>query len=123
MARALRRTRFFFIEQTALNYAVFAERLPAELLPAYCNWMPGDAAPAFDPERGLFVEPFVPHEPIGVMHLAGPEQKSGRLRLKQLGGGEVEASLRYSESRSLCVGAADRAATGRGARTVAAMRG
>jgi hypothetical protein len=123
MARALRRTRFFFIEQTALNYAVFAERLPAELLPAYCNWMPGDAAPAFDPARGLFVEPFVPHEPIGVMHLAGPEQKTGRFRLRQLGGGEVETSLRYSESRWLCDGAADRAATDRGARTVAAMRG
>jgi hypothetical protein len=102
MTLALRRARFFFVEQTALNYAIFAEHLPAELLPAYCNWMPGDAAPAFDPERGLFVEPFAPHQPIGIMHLAGAEQKTHRFRLKRLGGGEVETSLRFSESRPLC---------------------
>ena len=119
----MQRTRFFFIEQTALNYAVFAEHLPANLLPAYCNWMPGDAAPAFDPERGLFVEPFVPHELIGVMHLAGPEQKTGSFRLNRLGGGEVETSLRYSQSRPLCAAAADPATAAPGARCAAATRG
>jgi hypothetical protein len=96
------RTRFFFVEQTALNYVIFAERLPVDFLPAYCNWMPGDAAPAFDAGRGLFVEPYSPHEPIGVMHLAGAEQKTHIFRLKRLDGGEVDTSLRYSESRPLC---------------------
>ena len=76
MAQVAQRTRFFFVEQTALNYAIFAEHLPVDFLPAYCNWMPGDAAPAFDAERGLFVEPYSPHEVIGIMHLAGPEQKT-----------------------------------------------
>jgi hypothetical protein len=102
LALVLRRTRFFFVEQTALNYVVFAERLPADLLPAYCNWMPGDAAPAFDPARGRFVEPYTPHEPIGVMHLAGPEQKTQIFRLDCLDGGTVETSLRYRDSRALC---------------------
>lgn len=96
------RTRFFFVEQTALNYVIFAERLPVDFLPAYCNWMPGDAAPAFDAGRSLFVEPYTPHEPIGVMHLAGREQKTHVFRLARLDGGEVETSLRYSASRLLC---------------------
>jgi hypothetical protein len=102
MTEAARRTRFFFIEQTALNYVIFAERLPVNFLPAYCNWMPGDAAPAFDGERGLFVEPYAPNEVIGVMHLAGPEQKAHVFRLNRLGGGTVDTSLRYGESRALC---------------------
>jgi hypothetical protein len=102
LAQVLQRTQFFFVEQTALNYVIFAEHLPVNFLPAYCNWMPGDAPPAFDAGRGLFVEPYAPHEVIGVMHLAGREQKTHLFRLNRLDGGTVETSLRYSESRPLC---------------------
>jgi hypothetical protein len=101
LARVLQRTQFFFAEQVALNYAIFAEHLPVNFLPAYCNWMPGDAPPAFDVSRGLFVEPYAPYEAIGVMHLAGPEQKNRVFRLDRLDGGTVETSLRYSGSRAL----------------------
>jgi hypothetical protein len=102
LALVLKRTRFFFVEQVALNYVIFAERMPANFLPAYCNWMPGDAPPAFDSARGLFVEPFAPHEVIGIMHLAGRDQKCHVFRLNTLDGDTVETSLRYSESRALC---------------------
>jgi hypothetical protein len=102
IAQVLQRTRFFYVEQAALNYAIYAERLSVNLLPAYCNWMPGDAAPAFDPERRVFVEPYAPHETIGVMHLAGPDQKNHVFRLERLGGGTVETGLRYSDTRELC---------------------
>jgi hypothetical protein len=112
LAQVAQRTRFFYVEQTALNYVIFAEHLPVNFLPAYCNWMPGDAAPAFDAGRGLFVEPYAPHEVIGIMHLAGPDQKTRVFRLNRLDGGEVETSLRYGESRALCVPAV---AAGRGA--------
>jgi hypothetical protein len=97
----VQRTRFFYIEQTALNYVIFGEHLPGNFLPAYCNWMPGDAAPAFDAARGIFVEPYAPHEVIGVMHLAGEAAKSRIFRLRQLDGGEMRTSLRYSETRAL----------------------
>jgi hypothetical protein len=102
LSQVLQRTRFFFVEQAALNYAIFAEHVPVNFLPAYCNWMPGDAPPVFDAGRGLFVEPYAPHEVIGVMHLAGREQKTHVFQLKRLDGGTVETSLRYSESRALC---------------------
>jgi hypothetical protein len=104
LSQVLQRTRFFFAEQVALNYAIFAENLPVNFLPAYCNWMPGDAPPAFDARRGLFVEPYAPYEVIGVMHLAGREQKSHLFGLNRLDGGTVKTSLRYSESRALCSG-------------------
>jgi hypothetical protein len=103
MERVAQRTRFFFLEQTALNYAIFAEHLPVDFLPAYCNWMPGDAAPAFDAERGLFVEPYSPHEVIGIMHLAGAEQKTHVFKLNRLDGGSIETSLRYGDSRAVCL--------------------
>src|SRR5271155_2997545 len=93
IGRVAQRTRFFYIEQTTLNYVIFAEHLPVNFLPAYCNWMPGDASPAFDAGRGLFVEPYAPYEVIGVMHLAGREQKTHRFRLNRLDGGTVETSL------------------------------
>jgi hypothetical protein len=102
MTEVAQRTRFFFVEQTALNYGIFSDQLPVDFLPAYCNWMPGDAAPAFDVEHGLFVEPYSPHEVIGIMHLAGAEQKTHEFRLNRLDGGVVQTSLRYSESRALC---------------------
>lgn len=102
LAQVLQRTRFFYAEQTALNYAIFAERLAVDFLPAYCNWLAGDAAPVFDARRGLFVEPYAPHEVIGIMHLAGPEQKTQRFRLNRLDGGTVETMLRYGATRALC---------------------
>jgi hypothetical protein len=106
MTGVLQRTQFFFAEQIALNYAIFAEGLSANFLPAYCNWAVGDAAPAFDAARGLFVEPYAPHEVIGVMHLAGADQKNKIFRLDCLDGRTVETSLRFSESRALCARAA-----------------
>jgi hypothetical protein len=101
LTQVLQRRRFFFAEQTALNYVIFAERLPVNLLPAYCNWMPGDAAPAFDAGRGLFVEPYAPHAVIGVMHLAGSGQKDRVFRLQRLDGGSLDTALRYGATRAL----------------------
>ena len=101
MTGVLQRTRFFYVEQIALNYAIFAEHLPVNFLPAYCNWTPGDAAPAFDGHRGVFVEPYAPHETIGVMHLAGREQKEQVFTLARLEGGTITTGLRYRDARGL----------------------
>lgn len=97
IAMVLQRTRFFYAEQAALNYAIFAEQLPANFLPAYCNWMPGDAAPAFDAARRLLVEPYAPHEVLGVVHLAGAAQKTRVFELERLDGGTIAMRLTYSE--------------------------
>jgi hypothetical protein len=110
LAQVLQRTHFTPAAQTALNYVIFAEGLPVNFLPAYCNWMPGDAAPAFDAEHGLFVEPYAPHEVIGVLHLAGDAAKNHVFRLNALHGGTVDTSLRYQATRQLCGRAPERCA-------------
>jgi hypothetical protein len=101
LGRVLQRTRFTPAAQTALNYVIFAEHLPVNFVPSYCNWMPGDAAPAFDAARRVFVEPYAPHEVIGVMHLAGAEQKSHVFRLNRLDGGTIDTRLRYADTHDL----------------------
>ena len=56
-------------DQTPLNYALHVDQLPIELLPSRCNWLCAFCEPVFDEERGLLVEPMVPHDPIGIIHL------------------------------------------------------
>ena len=57
-------------DQTALNRAVWSERLPLTLLPATCNWLCHLALPEYDSERRLFCEPGGQRTPIGILHLA-----------------------------------------------------
>jgi hypothetical protein len=106
LEKVLRRRQFFFAEQTALNYVVYGQKMPINLLPATCNWMPGDAVPAFDPGMRRFVHPYPPHEPIGVMHLAGADQKDKTFEVPVLGRGTVRALLTYEGLRQLRSGAA-----------------
>ena len=55
--------------------------------------------PIFDEEKTIFVEPFMPHHPIGVMHLAGldllREKKNVLVKIKNLKGEEINKSLRF----------------------------
>jgi len=97
LTQVLQRTRFVFVEQIALNYGVFALGLPANILPAYCNWMVGDAAPAYDDAGRCLVEPFAPYAKIGIVHLAGADQKTKEFTLVTLGGGSIRTTLRYGQ--------------------------
>ncbi len=49
----------------------------------------------------MFVEPYAPHEVIGVMHLAGAEQKTHVFRLNRLDGGTIDTKLRYADTHDL----------------------
>jgi hypothetical protein len=99
MIRALQRTSFVFIEQIALNYAVFSGTIAATFLPASCNWLCGDAAPMWDAVGRRLVEPNAPHLPLGILHLAGEGQKEKSFTLATLGGGSIVTGLRYSALR------------------------
>ena len=96
MKIALQRTNFVFIEQIALNYAVFAGTVAATFLPASCNWLCGDAAPMWDERRQRLVEPNAPHLPLGILHLAGEGQKEKSFTLATIAGGSLTTGLRYS---------------------------
>ena len=55
--------------------------------------------PFFDQENLLFVEPYLPFHPIGVMHLAGldllREKENKLIKLKNLKGENINKSLRF----------------------------
>lgn len=68
---ASKKGRIFGTDQVALAISVYKDKLPTEFLPAYCNWMCESHLPIFDDKNQKFVEPYLPHHPIGLMHLAG----------------------------------------------------
>lgn len=70
IVQALKKGKVFTAEQLTMGMAVYLEGYTAEFLPAYCNWL-CDTQPAWDKENKKFTEPFLPHHPIGIMHLSG----------------------------------------------------
>lgn len=65
---------FSLLDQIVLNHAVRTENLISniEFLPTRCNWPCHLTIPSFDEEKQLFVEPYLPNEPIGIIHLTNP---------------------------------------------------
>jgi len=86
-------------DQTALNQAVWTERLAVHPLPAVCNWICHLAMPIFDPAANRFLEPCVPHHPIGMMHLTA-ETKDSCLETRDEEGNTRSISLGYERPRS-----------------------
>ncbi|MEL6977401.1 MAG: hypothetical protein AAGM38_01825 [Pseudomonadota bacterium] len=83
-------------DQIALNHAVLTQDLPVELLPAWCNWLCSARAPHFDEARSLFVEPYLPHHPIGILHLVD-RAKDQVYDVQTLSGGAIRRGLRRSD--------------------------
>tara|TARA_B100000686_G_C16640771_1_gene889979 strand:+ start:208 stop:1113 length:906 start_codon:yes stop_codon:yes gene_type:complete len=68
---ASKRGRIFGTDQVALALSVYEDNLPVEFLPAYTNWMCEFYLPRIDNNKSYFIEPYLPHHPIGLIHLAG----------------------------------------------------
>lgn len=83
-------------DQVPLNHALHHEKLPIELLPARCNWLCSFCAPVYDPERGLLVEPMLPHEPIGIIHLLNVAKQRDE-RLRTVAGEATQIGLRFRD--------------------------
>lgn len=56
-------------DQSALNYAIWSEKLPIYPLPATCNWCCHLAHPSINTKTGKFFEPHIPHKEIGIIHM------------------------------------------------------
>ena len=83
------------IDQVALNRLVYGTEMfdKTEILPARCNWSCNFGLPIWDKQRACFVEPYLPQEKIGILHLTG--YKHDRVKLTATDGDTVEISLRY----------------------------
>jgi hypothetical protein len=86
-------------DQIALNVMVYDRGFDCEPLPSRCNWPVHHATPAWDAERGLFVEPAMPYEALGILHLTIYTKRLATLDVREVGGahaGQVRPrSLRW----------------------------
>lgn len=87
-------------DQISINIAVYLDDLPVHKLPATCNWLASHCMPMWDDAVGQFVEPFLPHMPIGVIHLASLDAvRDGRRVTAEVPvrgrSGTVTKTLRY----------------------------
>lgn len=87
-------------DQITLNVLVYDHGFSCEPLPSRCNWPVHHATPAWDAGRGLFVEPAMPHEPLGILHLTIYTKRLATIDVLEIGGehaGQVRPrSLRWT---------------------------
>ncbi len=104
LKKTLSKGKVFGSEGLAINIAVYHDNVEVEFLPLYCNWIASNVLPKYDKDRESFVEPFLPHNKIGIMHLAAgiwSENKDMRINkdikieIKIVQGGEIKKSLRF----------------------------
>lgn len=101
--QGLQRSGCVMTDQFALNLAVYSGELfnLTEMLPAWCNWI-FNGFPVWDKQRGCFVEPYLPQEAIGILHLAG-RQQFDRVQLMATDGDILEISVRYQPKKQEAV--------------------
>ena len=89
-------------DQIALNITIYHNKLPVEILPAYCNWtQTGIYGMKYDQNRETLVEPYLPNHEIGIVHFAGKnndnirKNKNFLSKIECLDGKIIEKKLRF----------------------------
>ena len=104
LKKTLSKGKVFGSEGLAINIAVYHDNVEVEFLPLKCNWITSHLLPKYDTEKNTFVEPFLPNEKIGIIHLAAGLWKNNKdmrlnkdvkIELKTLEGKKIEKSLRF----------------------------
>ena len=94
----------FGSEQLAMNISVYHDNIETEFLPLNCNWITSNLLPKFDETNDTFVEPYLPNNKIGIMHLAAGIWKDNqdmrlnkdvKIEIKTLDGKKLNKSLRF----------------------------
>ena len=94
----------FGSEQLAMNISVYHDNIETEFLPLNCNWITSNLLPKFDETNDTFVEPYLPNNKIGIMHLAAGIWKDNqdmrlnkdvKIEIKTLDGNTLNKSLRF----------------------------
>tara|TARA_Y100001970_G_scaffold61123_1_gene78017 strand:- start:13826 stop:14740 length:915 start_codon:yes stop_codon:yes gene_type:complete len=104
LKKTLSKGKVFGSEGLAINIAVYHDNVEVEFLPLKCNWITSHLLPKYDVKHQTFVEPFLPNEKIGIMHLAAGIWKNNKdmrlnkdikIEIKTLDGKKIEKSLRF----------------------------
>ena len=106
LKETLKHGRIFGSEGLAINLSVYVDKVETEFLPLGCNWIASNVLPKFDESKKEFVEPYLPNNKIGIMHLAAGIWKEGKdirldksikIEIKSLNGNTVSKSLRFEK--------------------------
>tara|TARA_B100000945_G_C20350656_1_gene582073 strand:- start:287 stop:1198 length:912 start_codon:yes stop_codon:yes gene_type:complete len=104
LRQTLSKGKIFGSEGLAINISVYHDNVPVELLPLKCNWIASNLLPKFDINNDTFVEPYLPNEKIGIMHLAAGLWKNNKdmrlnkdleIEIETLQGKKIFKSLRF----------------------------
>jgi len=104
LKKALTSGGIFGSEGLAINIAVYDRNTEVEFLPLTCNWIASNVLPKYNEENESFVEPFLPHNKIGIMHLAAGiwngnkdmrVDKNVTISIQTTKGKKLQKSLRY----------------------------
>ena len=104
LKKTLAKGKIFGSEGLAINIAVYHDNVDVEFLPLKCNWITSHLLPKYDDKNKTFVEPYLPNEKIGIIHLAAgiwQDEKDMRLNkdikinISTLDGKKVKKSLRF----------------------------
>ena len=107
LKETLKHGRIFGSEGLAINLSVYVDKVETEFLPLWCNWIASNVLPKFDESKREFVEPYLPNNKIGIMHLAAGIWKEGKdmrldksikIQIKSLNDNTVSKSLRFEKS-------------------------
>ncbi len=105
LKQTLSKGKIFGSEGLAINIAVYHDNVDVEFLPLRCNWITSHLLPKFDNQNNTFVEPFLPNEKIGIMHLAAGIwdgnkdmrlNKNVKIEIIALNGEKIKKSLRFT---------------------------
>ena len=107
LKETLKHGRIFGSEGLAINLSVYVDKVETEFLPLWCNWIASNVLPKFDESKREFVEPYLPNNKIGIMHLAAGLWKEGKdmrldksikIEIKSLNDNTLSKSLRFEKS-------------------------
>jgi len=89
----------FHAEQAALNCALYEEieAMRPHLLPALANWICALSLPMWSRDQRKLVEPALPHDPIGLVHLTSVRQAT----IGTTDHSRIEVMLTYSGIKAL----------------------
>jgi len=105
--QTIKHGRLFGSEGLAINLSVYVDDVETEFLPLGCNWITSNLLPKFDENKKEFVEPYLPNNKIGIIHLAAGLWKDGKdmrlddsikIEVKSLNNNSLSKSLRFGKN-------------------------
>lgn len=98
--QAMTKGKVFTAEQVSLGKLCYLEGYEYEILPGWSHWL-CEFKPLWDKDTQQFVEPYLPHLPIGILHISGFDEmrldRSVTTEFKTTDGKTIQKSYRYPD--------------------------